>query len=86
MNAAERDRWARALADLKDAAHAMGVRPVETDRWSVIHSPNGAHQFGTYGDASGFYTVASVSSPDALRNLRVTLFSHDARTTTRNGE
>lgn len=32
------DQWTGALADLKDAAHSVGVRTHETDTWAVTHS------------------------------------------------
>lgn len=68
-------QWASALADLKDAAHDSGrAIPDETDAWSVQHDgERGAetHSFGYYLADGTFRHIAFVSSPDALRNLRL---------------
>lgn len=71
------DQWTGALADLKDAAHSVGVRTHETDTWAVTHSANGGHELVMHTER-GTFGVASVSSPDALRNLRTT-FGYDER-------
>lgn len=67
-------QWASALSDLKDAAHDADLAtPEQTDAWSIQHHGNMAHVLGYYLANGDFREIASVSSPDAVRNLRHTL-------------
>jgi hypothetical protein len=68
-------QWESALSDLKDAAIASEKVTVEdTEAWAVQHGDNGSHVFGFHAAEGDFRTIASVSSPHALRNLRSALY------------